>query len=133
MALQSTLYTNNQGAVGIVVLPRVVEVFVEIVASGSYAAGGDTLDLTALAGALGQIGVPAETLPIIANIVSANASGVSGYVYAYRPGTTQANGKMQVLVQGAAAGDPLADLGAGAYPAGVSGDAIIGRFTFPRG
>lgn len=133
MALAATLYTNQQGAVGIVVLPRIVDVFVEITASGDYPADGDTLDLTDLGGALGQVGVPTETLPIIANIVSENPDGVSGYVYAYRPGTNQANGKMQVLVQGAAAGDPLVDLGATAYPAGVTGDKIIGRFTFPRG
>jgi hypothetical protein len=133
MALSAALYANQQGAVGIVSLPRVVEVYVTITASGNYPALGDTLDLTALTGAAGQVGVPAETLPIIAEIVSANSSGVSGYVYAYRPGTTQANGKMQVLVQGAAAGDPLADLGAMAYPAGVTGDTIVGRFVFPRG
>ena len=133
MALSATLYTNSQGAVGIVSLPRVVEIFVTITATGSYPANGDTLDLTALSGALGQIGVPTDTLPIMGTIQSANSSGVSGYVYAYRPGTTQANGKMQVLAQGAAAGDPLADLGAESYPAGVTGDTIVGRFTFPRG
>jgi len=133
MALSASLYTNQQGAVGIVSLPRVVQVFVTITASGNYTAGGDTLDLTALTGALGQVGVPTETLPITATIQSANSSGLSGFLYGYRPGTTQANGKMQVLVQGAAAGDPLADLAAGAYPAGVTGDTIIGCFTFPRG
>ena len=51
--------------------------------------------------------------------------GVSGYVYAYIPGSNNSNGLLKIFVQGAAAGDPLAEIGNGDdIPAGVSGDTI---------
>lgn len=132
MALSGAVIQNGNGGLAIEVRPHTVEAFIEVTASGSYPAGGDTLDLTDLSGALGQFGVPDGQLPMWTEIHSEASGGASGYVYAYRPGTAQDDGKVQVL-ESAGSGAPLAELGAGAYPAGVTGDKIIGRFTFLRG
>jgi hypothetical protein len=51
----------------------------------------------------------------------------SGYVYAYN----RANNKLQIFT-GAAAQSPLAELSAGATPAGVSGDTIEFFVEFAR-
>lgn len=100
-------------------------VFFTIVASGNYPALGDTLDFTGLGDA-----IKSSQPPLVIVIQSTNPAGSSGYVYAGLPGTTQANGKMQVLV--GAAGGPSTDLGAVAYPAGITGDIITGYALFPR-
>lgn len=86
---------------------------------------GDTLDLT-----LGGI-VHSGYAPIFVVIQSIKAGGVSGYGYDYLPGTTPANGTMQVT-QCAGAGAPMADIGAGNYPAGVLADSIVGYADFLR-
>jgi hypothetical protein len=101
-------------------------IYVQITALGNYAALGDTLDLTVL----GDL-IKSGYLPIFYYLQSQKAGGVSGYEYCYVPGTTLANGKFQVL-QCAGAGNPMLDIGAGAYPAGVLADTIIGFFDFLR-
>ena len=53
----------------------------------------------------------------------------SGYIYQYDSTT----GCLFAMVQGAAAGDALANLGAAAYPAGVLGDVIKMEAKFARG
>ena len=94
----------------------------------TYATGGIILDFT------GQDQIKSGSLPsqvLIKSAKAAAAPNTSEFVYTYLPGTTQANGKLQILT-GAAAQSALAELAAGAVPAGVSGDTIIFEATFPR-
>jgi len=101
-----------------------------------YVAGGDTLDLTQLfslaAGAPGQA-LPSFELPINVTIKSFRAALGAGYgnlyLYQFAPGTTLANGTMQVLT-GAAAQTGLTELSAGNYPAGVLDDSILAVAEF---
>lgn len=86
---------------------------------------GDLCDLT-----LGGI-VHSGYAPIFVVIQSIKAGGVSGYGYDYQPGTTPANGTVQVT-QCAGGSAPMADIGAGNYPAGVLADNIIGYADFLR-
>lgn len=100
--------------------------------SGNYAgAPGDLMDFTSVTG--GADGIKSGAAPILVFIESAKVGGASGYSYSYIPtaAPTQANGTFQVLQCGGAA-SPMADIGAGAYPAGVTGDSIIGFADFPR-
>ena len=89
-------------------------------------APGDTLDLTVL----GDL-IKSGQLPVFAELQSIKSTGATGYEYRYIPGTTLANGTFQVL-QCAAAGNPMADIGAGAYPAAVLADTIVGYIDFLR-
>lgn len=104
----------------------------KVVASGNYTTGGDTLAFTSAIMPVGG-SLPATLPPRFVEIQSANPAGDSGYVYAYKPGTTPANGLMQVF-QSAAATNPLAEIPGAptAYPAGVTGDVIIGRAYFAK-
>jgi len=111
-------FTNDQ---------NLLYVYFKVTAAGAYAALGDPLDLTAL----GDV-IKSPYLPLWVEIQSQKSGGLSGFVYGYVPGTTLANGKFQVLTSNGAAPNPLLDLGAGAYPAGVTGDTIIGIAAFIR-
>jgi hypothetical protein len=97
-------------------------------ASGNYPANGDTLDLSVIAPAgCGQPPVPG-TVNIQSNPLSGSVH--SGFTYTYIQGTTQKNGKMQVL-QANGANNTLQDIGASnPYPAAVSGDNIVGSCAF---
>lgn len=77
-----------------------------------YVTGGIAMNLN-------QSDIKASRLPIMINVI-----GQSGYIYEYVPGTDNSNGKLKVMVQGAAETDPLEELAASAIPAGVSGDTI---------
>ena len=95
-----------------------IEIFGTIVASGNYAAGGDTLDLTQLGSIL------RAKDPLFVEI-----QGISGFVYQYNPTTKK------VLVYCNTAGGANAPLGehtAAAYAAGVTGDTIRMRAVFPK-
>src|SRR6266852_3794634 len=83
--------------------------------SGSYATGGDTVDFTTVIGKtyLGRVFVAAKS-PLYGY-----AAGTSGHSYGLIPGTTMANGKIKIST---ASGT---ELGAGAYPAAITGDANI--------
>ena len=94
--------------------------FCTIVPTGTYGAP-DTLDLSSL-------GLPTTAVPDFYDITSAK-NLPSGYFYIYIPGTTLANGRFAVA-QCAGSAAPAADIGAGAYPAGVTGDTIKARFEF---
>jgi hypothetical protein len=101
-----------------------------------YAAGGIPVDLTQLF-AVGNA-APGASLPTGANPltpVSLESSRTPGqanlYVYHYVPGTNATNGTVQIFT-GAAAQTGLTELTAGAIPAGVSGDTISGKVTFPK-
>jgi hypothetical protein len=110
-----------------------------ITASGNYPAGGDTLDLTALFGVLSSapgLSLPSFELPMDVDIKSWRPAGGANsgnlFLYQFCPGTTLANGTMQVLT-GAAAQTALTEFTAGAYPAGVTTDTIkaIASFVMP--
>lgn len=105
---------------------KISRVYFSITPSGVYTALGDTMDFSAL-GDLLKSGQP----PIFCVMISSKASGNSGYDYVWVPGTTLLNSKFQVL-QCAGAGAPMADIGGGAYPAGVTADTIIGYADFMR-
>ena len=127
MALSSALISNGNGGLAVEVRPHIVEMFFKITASGNYATGGDTLDLTAVTGAPGVTLPPTSQLPLLVEV-----KGQAGYDYEYAAGTSQANGKLLVR-QCAGSGNPQAELSSGAYPAGVTGDTIIARASFLRG
>jgi hypothetical protein len=112
---------------GVDTTKAVERVYFSVTPAGAYAgAPGDVMDFTAL-GDLIKSGQP----PIFVIMQSAKKTGNTGYFYEYVPNTTLANGFFQVL-QCAGAGAPAADIGAGAYPAGVTGDSIIGFADFLR-
>jgi len=96
-----------------------------IAASGNYATGGDTLDLSQVAG------LATSLAPDNVDIVSAGSPG-SGWIYGFVPGTNLSNNKMQVFGQSGSQGSAtaLTELAAGAYPAGVTGDKINAILTF---
>lgn len=106
-----------------------LKLFGSIVASGTYAAGGDVLNFLTATYPPGQTPPPVTGLPLVVYIQSAKAGGLSGFQYGFNPGTTQANGKMQVFT-GAAAQAALTELSNGAYPAGVTGDTITFEAEF---
>jgi hypothetical protein len=88
-------------------------VVVNLVFSGSYVTGGDTVNLQSL-------GIPSSQVPI-------SCLGVEGQVgttYNWIPGTTQANGKI-FITQGA-----TVQVTAGAYPGSITGDVVQGTFVF---
>lgn len=60
--------------------------------SGSYPTNGDTLDLS-------QLGIPSNSLPVRVQIFEATpAPGpASGFFFVFLPGTTQANGLMEMF------------------------------------
>lgn len=126
---------GSGGQPGIEKSAKFLHLFFQITASGNYATGGDTLDLTALFGTAGLPGYsyPTASLPEKVEILSANPTATpqtNTFVYQYVPGTTLANGKFQVFT-GAAAQTGLTELSAGAYPAGVTGDTIEAELTIP--
>jgi len=86
---------------------------VNLVFSGNYATGGDTLNLQG-------IGIQSSQVPFTCTDIS----GQSGTLYCWVPGTTQANGKVKCF-QGA-----LAEVAAGAYPGSITGDTVQGSFVF---
>jgi hypothetical protein len=102
-------------------------VYFTATASGDYAAGGDTLDFTQIAEK-----IKSSRPPLWVEFQSQDPDGVSGWLYQYRPGTTAANGKMQVMGTGAGNAQVLGELAAGNYPASVTGDRIVGKAAFPR-
>lgn len=102
-----------------------------------YVAGGDTLDLTQLFSALSTapgLNLPAIDLPAKIEIQSARPKGAANsanlFIYNWAPGTTLANGALQVFT-GAAAQTALTELTAGNYPAGVLNDTIQAEAYFP--
>jgi hypothetical protein len=95
---------------------------------GTYATGGLTVNLNSL-------GVPVNSVPVIAYFASAAPAATPNttqYSYQFAPGTTLANGKLQVFTGGGAS-TPSAELAAAATPAGVSGDTIKFEIRFKKG
>lgn len=108
---------------------KIRRIYFQVVPAGAYAGTpGDPMDFTTL----GDF-AHSEFAPLFVAMQSAKPGGVTGYDYSYVPNAapTLINGTFQVI-QCAAAGNPLADIGAGNYPAGVTGDTIIGYADFIR-
>jgi hypothetical protein len=95
-----------------------------VAASGSYATGGDTLDLSGL----GALGVPTAQPPVKG---TGAMDGLAGYDYCFSPGAAPDANKVKIFEQGASAG-AFAELAAGAYPAGITGDTITFYGVFPK-
>ncbi len=85
-----------------------------VAASGNYATGGDTLDLS-------QTPIIASAKPPIQG--TPWMDGLAGYDYVFTPGAALSNGKVKIFQQGASAG-AFPELASGAYPAAVTGDTI---------
>ena len=113
------------------VLPALGGVFVDntqaqfiatgtITLTGSYVSNGDTLDLS-------QLGIPSSQLPTRVEIFEITPAPGPAYggIYTYVPGTTQANGLMQLNVS---AGTQTA---AAAYSGLATGFALGFRAWFP--
>jgi hypothetical protein len=84
-----------------------------ITASGSYTTGGDTLNLQG-------IGIKSSQVPFLVQI-----NGQNGFLYSWVAGTTQANGKVKVLVATTGGTNlPLSEHSAAAYVSGVTSDVI---------
>lgn len=78
--------------------------------------------------------IKSSSAPIKVYIMSQAPAGYGAanmYEYSFNPGTTQANGLMQIFT-GAAAQTALTELSAGAVPAGVSGDTIVFEAIFQK-
>lgn len=112
---------------------KTLHIFFSLTLTGSYPTGGDTVDLTAFFGTSGLPGYsfPTASLPEKVEFQSLKTPGATGlFVYQYVPGTTLANGKVQVFT-GAAAQSALTEFSAGVYPAGVLADVIEGELIIP--
>ena len=98
----------------------------KITATGSYPGTPDTLSLA------GLDGVESVQVPDWVEIMEAPAatSTASGLVYQFLPGTTQANGKVEVLVSGAN-GAVLSQLGNVTYASVVAAN-IVFKAEFKR-
>lgn len=94
------------------------------VAAGDYSTAGNTLDLSGL-------GVPSGVVPYVRIWSKLTPGAANLFIYSFAPGTTTANGKMQVFT-GAAAQTALTELSAGAMPAGVTGDTIAFEAIFQK-
>ena len=104
----------------------------KVVASGNYPTGGDPFDFTKITYPIGQGPLPVTGAPTAVEIYSQKTAAspqTNEMIYSFAPGTTQANGTMQVFT-GAAAQTALTELSAGAYPAGVTSDVIVFEAIF---
>jgi len=87
--------------------------------SATYPAGGDTLNLTTIRGLLVSKNQAAQ--------VRIWGKGNSAHFYGYTAGATLDVGKVPVTVIATAA-----DLAAGAYPGGVTGDVVNIEIVLPK-
>lgn len=83
--------------------------------SSTYATNGDTLNFN-------DWTIKSSRPPDYVEI-----HGKGDYSYSFVPGSTRNNGKMLAIVQ-----DTGAEVGAGAYPAGVTADVIHFHAIFPK-
>ena len=86
-----------------------VHVVGQITFSGNYVTGGDAITLTGL--------YPGQRAAV--RILAIN--NISGYTYRY----DHTNSRIRVYQAPASGSNPLAEIGAAAYPAGVTGDTVI--------
>ncbi|MGH7837547.1 MAG: hypothetical protein ACREQC_06935 [Candidatus Binataceae bacterium] len=93
-----------------------------VAASGNYATGGDTVDLS-------QFPVIASAQPPIQG--TAWMDGLAGYDYVFVPGAAMNANKVKIFAQGTAAG-AFPELAAGAYPGAITADTITFYGIFPK-
>jgi hypothetical protein len=95
--------------------------------TGNYVTNGDTLSFANI------YGIQSLSVPIRVFVYEQPPAGTApgGYEYVFCPGTTNANGKLVVLVGAAAISLPMAQLAAGAYPAGITGGFVYFEAIFP--
>lgn len=88
-----------------------------IALSGNYVLHGDTVDLSTS----GKLPVSTPTVPVYAQVTENPnpGSSASGYQFVLDLGTNLATNKLQVF-QSPGSANPLAELAAGAYPAGLT-------------
>lgn len=116
MALAITVTAVN--AVG-----NQMRVLCTLTPSGSYVAGGDTLDFTTVMGAAHGIGVFVASLPPI----DGQGSTTTGYDADFVPGTTLSNGKVKFLT------GANTEISASAYPSQLIADTNINfEFIFDK-
>lgn len=101
---------------------RTTKVYGTLVFSGNYTTGGDTLNL----GVLSVDNFP-KLLKVASPPVYFNLNGQGLYTYLYVPGTTINNGKVKIISLAT-----QAELAAGAYPGGVTGDTVTFEFSFTK-
>ncbi len=114
LALTMTMYSQGMA-------------FFNIVPSGSYVTGGDTLDLTKMTQDINFIGmvpgfIPGDQAPISIDVWDVGGNVTNGVIMV--AGTTQANNKVKFLT---AFGT---ELGAGAYPASITNSKFQGQAVF---
>jgi hypothetical protein len=101
---------------------------VGITLTGSYVAGGDTLDFSTLLGQGDGVAVFIANAPFINGDVSFSAGAGVGWMASCFPGTTIKNGLLKIIVTSTGA-----EVAAGAYAAGLTGDTnITGEFIFEK-
>jgi hypothetical protein len=86
-----------------------VHIVGQITFSGNYATGGDSITLTGL--------YPGQRAAV--RILEIN--NISGYIYRY----DHANSRIRVYQSPATGSNPLSEIGAAAYPSGVTSDTVI--------
>lgn len=135
--LTPTLATSSDNSQVIIEkTPKLLRIFGTLAASGSYATGGLTWDLTQLfatGNAPPGMLIPSQALPLYVRLWSAKAAAspqTNLFVYNYAPGTTLSNGTLQIFT-GAAAQTGLTELSAGSLPSGVTGDVISFEVAIP--
>lgn len=107
---------------------QMFHIYGTITPTGTYPTGGDTLSFASLDQ------VKSDNVPVQGEIWSGrptSSAQTALYLYSYVPGTSVANGKMQVFT-GAAAQSGLAEFSTAAYPAGVTADVIQFHFVFRK-
>lgn len=101
-----------------------VEIFGTLTFSGSYVAGGDTIDWTTIAGqstSNGRVFTPSG-LPVLATV-----AGTTGDDYGYVAGTALNNSKIKINTTS------NTELSASGYPARITGDVnIYVNAAFPK-
>jgi len=111
---------------------NVVYVFGTLTFSGSYAAGGDTIDFTKATG----VPFPSAQPPIQAYAQDQKPGAVSGWLFSVSPGSAQNNSLVQIFGQNptstTAGVIALQELAAGAYPASVTGASVVFEAIFPK-
>src|SRR6266852_5708717 len=92
MAITLTLLSINTGL-------GKQRIGIRLALSGNYPAGGDTLDLTTLVGQAQGMGIFIANAPptFASDIVTSTGAG-TGWMGAFLPGTTLANGKAKFIV-----------------------------------
>jgi hypothetical protein len=93
-----------------------------IAATGNYATGGDTVDLS-------QVPVIASTQPPIQG--TAWMDGLAGYDYVFIPGAAMNSNKVKMFASAGAAQAAFPELTAGAYPGAITGDTMRHKAARP--